>query len=100
MSDNSNDSVNYENVKIKKLYTHKLFQPEAKNNVEVSFEDLDEKPYSNFYLVHPDGEIEGGAVYATLLYAMLYKKRITVKTDGVVGKYNERYISGVVISND
>ncbi|MBI6547230.1 hypothetical protein [Xenorhabdus lircayensis] len=99
--DESLDEVEYYGkVKILQLETYPKFEGTSTNNVEVTFKDQAENVYSNFYLVHPDGQIEGGGVYTTLLLALINNKVVTLKTNGFVGVHNERYITGVIIVSE
>ncbi|PHM39908.1 hypothetical protein Xmau_02514 [Xenorhabdus mauleonii] len=84
---------------VQQLETYKLFRPEAANNVEVIFFDAQGNRHENFYLSKPDGEIQGGGVYITLLISLLDKRPVTIKTDGFVGSHGERYITGVIVTN-
>ncbi|PHM39906.1 hypothetical protein Xmau_02512 [Xenorhabdus mauleonii] len=89
--------VDYYRVRIIQLETHKLFEDAAKNNVEVIFRDRYGDVQSAFYLANPDGQIEGEAVFRTLLLALHHDLKISLITDHHVGQFGERYITGVII---
>ncbi|AOM42089.1 hypothetical protein [Xenorhabdus hominickii] len=101
MSSDQSYSLNeieyYGNVEIIELETYPRFEATSTNNVKVTFKDTEEEVYTDFYLVSPDKQIEGVGLYTTLLLALIHQRKVSLKTNGFVGKHQERYIAGVII---